>query len=183
MSKYILITGVCGTGKTWVMKQLIDDYALNSSTQNTLYHWRQNDEAFNLGLVDSKIAVLGKYDGSMFEGSDRFAMNIMAKNAEVKPVLDTYDFIIAEGDRFTNQTFIKDFQPIIVRVAGDGAEGRAKRGSEQSERHIKSITTRVSNIEPDFIVKDSAECLDFLRREIAGKRILAKHEPIKTTLF
>lgn len=178
MTNYILITGTCGVGKTWIMKQLIDTFEVKKAEKYGLYHWVYRDDN------ERSLAILGKYDGTMFEGSDRLAMNIMAHNLEAKKLLDKFDVVVAEGDRFTNQSFIRDFNPIIVRIKGDGKEGRAKRGSSQTERQIKSITTRVNNIIPHYAVPNSEECFNFVVNCING-HILNKYTYIapKTTLF
>jgi hypothetical protein len=148
-----LITGTCGTGKTWVMKQLIKCLNLTNiySYKKGLYQY----------LMKGGYIIVGKYDGSTFEGSDRLSMSVMKDNDKVKDdfLMNT---VVCEGDRFTNSSFIRDFNPIILRINGDGIEGRAKRGSSQTERHLKSITTRVNNITPHFEFDDAAACLKYL---------------------
>jgi hypothetical protein len=153
------------------MKQLIADFHLTESGKEGLYHYSINTE--------HRIVVLGKYDGSMFEGSDRLAMNIMADNDKVKNIFADMT-VIAEGDRFTNSTYIAAFKPIILRIKGDGAEGRAKRNSQQTERHTKAIATRVNNILPHFEFNNSQECLNFVENELAGGERVA--EPYKSNI-
>lgn len=157
MNKTILLIGACGSGKTWVMKSLIDEYSLNLSAKYNLIRFRTN----------KKIAVLGKYDGTTFEGSDKLSMGVavdfekFSKMAEQKNLI-----VIAEGDRFTNSRFISHFKPVIIRIKDDGKEGRKKRNSSQTERHIKAIETRVKNIKPKFEVKNSSEALKIIKSEI-----------------
>lgn len=152
-----LIVGDCGTGKTWVMKSLISRFSLNQKEKIGLYSFVHDDK---------KIAVLGVYDGSTFEGSDRLSMGIMADNEKVKDVLNSYSFVIAEGDRFTNSKFVSFFKPKILKICGDGSDGRKKRGSSQSQRQLKSISTRVKNIPENFTFSNSDRCFDFLCKEI-----------------
>lgn len=154
--KCYLITGCCGTGKTWVMKRLLEHFALSIQRKDGLYSWMSADSEST-----SRVIVLGVYDGTMFEGSDRLSMAVMTDNQRMLPGFSS-NIVIAEGDRFTNSTFIKDFKPLIIRIHGDGSEGRAQRGSNQTERQIKSIATRVNNIPADVIVKNSAACLAFI---------------------
>jgi hypothetical protein len=97
----------------------------------------------------------------MFEGSDRLSMAVMADNWLVKDKFSS-EVVIADGDRFTNSKFIESFDPIIVRIKGDGSEGRGKRGSNQTARHLQSIATRVRNIEPHFELESSEDCANFL---------------------
>ena len=77
---------------------------------------------------------------------------------------------IFEGDRFTNSKFIDKADPIIVRVNGDGAKGRLKRGSQQSERQIKTIKTRVNNIVAHHYVDDSNRAYNLIQRIYENNR-------------
>lgn len=105
--------------------------------------------------------VLGKYTGATFDGGDALSMAVMKDINIVKPFLQG-KIVFAEGDRFTNGTFIKEFNPYIIRLYGSGAEGREKRGTEQTARHIKAIASRVNNIQPDDILTDSAAALRYI---------------------
>lgn len=117
-----------------------------------LYRWLQMP----------KVSFLGVWDGSMFEGSDRLSMAVMADNWMVKDSFNDTEVVIADGDRFTNSKFIEAFNPIIVRIKGDGSEGRKKRGSNQTERHLQAIATRVRNIVPHFEFENSEDAYSFM---------------------
>lgn len=158
MKTVYLIIGNCGVGKTWLMKQLIDTckrYGDFEAKQVGLYRWIENP----------KTTFLGVWDGSMFEGSDRLSMAVMADNWLVKDKF-TSEVVIADGDRFTNSKFIEAFDPIIVKIKGSGAEGRGKRGSSQTQRHLQAIATRVNNILPHFEIPDSTEGFNFMMDRI-----------------
>lgn len=165
MTTYLLI-GACGSGKTWVANQLIKAFNLTRAEQAGLYHWVTNGE----------IVLLGRYDGTVFEGGDRLSMAVMSENKKVVPQL-LYKTVIAEGDRFTNSTFLQDFNPIVLRIRDRGHEGRAARGTEQSERHIKAIRTRVQNMPADFIVQDSDEALRVLTEQLSHPTLTHKSPP------
>lgn len=147
----ILLVGAAGSGKTWVMKQLIAS---------------MSGMDMKSGLIDAKydpasnILVLGKYDGTTFEGGDRLSMAVAR---DFQPLADLANSlgatIIAEGDRFMNGKFINIFAPYIIKIENDGSEGIALRGSSQTERHLKAIKTRVANIDEDIIVANSTEAL------------------------
>jgi hypothetical protein len=151
----ILLIGMCGTGKTWVMEQLIQYYVLSHRKKlgKIYYH------------TDNRIIAVGKYDGSMYQGSDKLSMSVMTdvdafiQNSKRK-------IIIAEGDRFTNGKFIAKANPIIIKITDDGLVGRMIRGSKQSDRHLKSIQTRVNNIEPNHEVINSTEALELIKNLI-----------------
>lgn len=149
-----LIIGICGTGKTWIMKELA-----KAAKISTTYSYKTGMYVY---LKKDGIILLGKFDGTMFEGSDRLSMAIMSDNDKVAKIFKEARIVIGEGDRFTNSTFLKDFQPTVLRIKGDGVEGRIKRGSSQTERHLKSITTRVQNMEAHLEFDDSTACLNYL---------------------
>lgn len=144
----ILLIGACGSGKTWVMSQLVSKL--------------RTDKRFKLGLfyfhTNGKVNIIGKYDGTMFQGSDRLSMGIMS---------DLNRFLAAtegklnlfEGDRFSNSTFIGAAKPYIIKINDTGEAGRQRRGSTQTERHIKAINTRISKIMANLVVNTSNEAL------------------------
>ena len=72
--------------------------------------------------------------------------------------------IVAEGDRFTNSTFIRVMKPTIIKITNNGETGRRARGSNQTQRQIKSIATRVAGIEAHFDVESSDDALNLLKQ-------------------
>lgn len=152
--KNILIIGECGVGKTWVMKNLIEHFELERTQKYGMIKMKRND----------KICVVGAYDGSTFEGSDRLSMAVMR---DVPLFVDTLGQIVKycvwEGDRFTNWKFIDKVKPLVIKIAGNGSEGRKKRGSNQTERHLKAISTRVNNIPADVTTGSSDGALGLLK--------------------
>lgn len=155
METRILIVGVPGTGKTWVMKELIKLYKCLNRQRIKRFWWHTNDDVY----------IVGKYDGSMFEGSDRFSLAVMMDLDKFLAHTEN-KITIFEGDRFMNGTFIGKANPTIIKVLGDGKEGREKRGSEQTETHLKKMTTRVANIQAHYEVKDSGEALSLINKLI-----------------
>jgi len=152
-NKTILLVGACGSGKTWVMKSLIEKLNLNSTKKFKMIFYQTN----------GKVSVLGKYDGSTFEGSDKLSMAVARDFEKFKNFNESKNYtIIAEGDRFMNSTFLKTFKPCVVKIKDDGLKGRVKRQSSQTERQIKTIQTRVDNMKEDYAVKDSTEALKLI---------------------
>ena len=150
-AKTILLIGCCGSGKTWVMKSIINKYKALKRQKIGKVYFQSNDE----------LIILGKYDGQTFEGSDRLSMSVVTDLGKLISVQGEKT-IIAEGDRFTNSRFIGEMKPIIIKITDDGAKGRKLRGSNQTERHLKSVTTRVSNISATFEVKNSQEAFKLI---------------------
>ena len=62
-----------------------------------------------------------------------------------------------------DKTFINKFNPYIIKILDDGSVGREKRNSKQTERQIKTIQTRVSNIKENKTVKNSLEALNIIK--------------------
>jgi hypothetical protein len=73
---------------------------------------------------------------------------------------------VFEGDRFTNNKFIDKAEPLIIKIKGDGKQGREKRGSNQTERHLKSIKTRVGNIQAHQVLDNSIKALTYINKII-----------------
>lgn len=148
----ILLIGMCGTGKTWVMQQLIEYYVLS--------HRRKIGKIYF--HTDNKILVLGKYDGTMYQGTDKLSMSVMT-DVDLFLKQTQGKIIIAEGDRFTNSKFIQKANPYVIKITDDGCVGRTLRGSSQTERHLKSIQTRVNNITANQEVTNSTEALQTIK--------------------
>lgn len=158
--KVYLVIGQCGVGKTWLMKQLITKFGATKKASI-------GKVKFNLN-PDENIYVLGNYDGSMFEGSDKLSMAVAGDFEYFYHFINTIEnpIVICEGDRFTNKTFMNLFKPTIVKIEGDGSEGRKIRRSTQSDRQLKSIATRVNNINPTVSFENSQLTLDYFQHEI-----------------
>tara|TARA_R110000744_G_C19362840_1_gene561575 strand:+ start:2453 stop:2935 length:483 start_codon:yes stop_codon:yes gene_type:complete len=150
----ILLIGACGSGKTWVMKQIIQAYNLKTPAKIGMIKF----------VTDKRLSVLGVYDGSVFEGSDKLSMAVMRDCESWEKVRQKHNMIgVCEGDRFTNKTFIETCKPYIIKIIDDGSDGRELRQSSQSERHLKAIQTRVGNIKADEEVKDSQQALTIIQ--------------------
>lgn len=139
--KVIYIIGLPGTGKTTLMKRFMEQY-----------DWTPHRP---IDLLDSHISgnirVLGKYEeGETFSGTDRLSMAVSPKAVEfIQSKPD--EVIIGEGDRLNNKAFLsacgEDLTIIHLEVDDETRERRYKeRGSNQSEKFIQTVRTKVSNI-------------------------------------
>lgn len=122
VKKHILIVGCCGTGKTWVMRQLLEEMSR-----------RGNVDGYKLGMINfattGNVAIVGNYDGSTFEGSDRLSMAAINDASRLVRYAEKEGTVcIWEGDRWMNSRFIETSDPYIIKIEGDGAKGREKRG-------------------------------------------------------
>lgn len=146
----ILIIGDCGSGKTWVMKQVIKKVSAKERCKFNLIRFLKKD----------KLCLLGKYVGETFDGSDKLSMAVSRDFEKFNFFLKKNNYYcLCEGDRFTNKKFLLLFNPIVIRIKDNGENGRKTRGSKQSEQHLKRINTRVNNIKADIEVMNSTEAL------------------------
>lgn len=152
----ILLIGECGAGKTWVMRQIKERRRLNVKAKLGKFIFHKSEE----------IALLGNYNGSKFEGSDKLSMSVNTDLNKLKRLQDLGLILLAEGDRFMNRPFIEAYQPRIIKITDDGSEGRSRRKTSQTQRQIKAIRTRVSNIEAHYTVRDSNEALELITKLI-----------------
>jgi len=156
----ILIIGNCGSGKTWIMQELLKSlFKVQKKKLGKIYFHESSD-----------LILLGKYDGTIFQGSDRLSMSCIT-DIDKMLVYANAKTIIAEGDRFTNSTFIAKTNPIIVKILDDGCIGRIIRNSQQSDRHLKSIATRVANIKEHHTVNTSTDALVLIHQLLKTKKI------------
>jgi hypothetical protein len=152
----ILLVGNCGSGKTWVMKQILAGLTTKPMMFG-LFKFRYD--------VQRRIAVMGVYDGSTFEGTDRMTMTIMLDLDKLKKAQSQHRFtILAEGDRFTNSKFINGMKPTIIKIADDGAHGRSLRHSTQTERHIRAIASRIAKVNETYLVPDSNAAYELIKQ-------------------
>jgi len=151
MGLNILIIGNCGVGKTHVLKKLIESLSVKKENRIGLLNYLENENYI----------ITGKYVDHTFDGSDKLAMNVM-KSLDEFLNTNINKTIFYEGDRFTNSNFIKKAKPFIIKILGDGKEGRSIRNSNQTQRHLKSIQTRVSNINTDIELNNSNVCISVL---------------------
>ena len=156
----ILITGNCGSGKTWVVKELIKEFNLTTKAKYEKIHF----------VIKNNLAILGVYNGETFEGSDKLSMAVAQDFEKFRQIQEKHNFnVICEGDRFTNYKFIQIFNPIIIRITNNGEQGRIKRGSKQSEQHLKRIQTRVTNINAHYKEETSKQCFELIKKLIYEK--------------
>ena len=163
MKNNILIVGCCGSGKTWIMLKLIELYGCDIKKNEGLVRYQTNK--------NNSINIVGNYlEGEIFQGSDKLAMNVM-RDTPTFVQSNSSKINIFEGDRFTSGSFISKCDPIVLRINDNGLKGLKKRKSSQSERQLKSIRTRVSNIDADLEFENSSQVLEKIIKIIESKCI------------
>ena len=137
------IIGVPGTGKSTIMKELMSRFD----------GWKQERVVELLDThVTGNLRILGKYedDGETFVGTDRLSMAVPPRAVDWV-VTRPKEFIVGEGDRLNNKTFFQACAPhlTIVHITSTDSERERRykeRGSDQSEKFIKTVKTKCENI-------------------------------------
>ena len=147
MTKLIYLIGLPGTGKSTIMKQFMANR-----------DWKQERVIDLLDThVSGRIRVLGKYEeGETFSGTDRLSMAVAPKAIEWMNTAPN-EVIIGEGDRLNNKAFFEaaksvgDLTIIHLTVSDEERQRRYdERGSDQSEKFISTVRTKVKNIVEEF---------------------------------
>ncbi|MFZ9046886.1 MAG: P-loop-containing protein [Cyclobacteriaceae bacterium] len=160
MKKALLIAGAPGTGKTTIMKKVMEMYD----------GWEQNELAplVQAMVADKAPTVIGIYGGDeVFQGTDRLSM---AVQPEFRKWVESSDVdILLEGDRLVSSSNI-DFliekgytvKVIVLDVSMDTRNKRyEERGSNQDPTWLASKETKVSKIASrmDMLMDGSLEIL------------------------
>ena len=159
--KSVLLCGVPGTGKTTATKHMIEELGgYDSFTQVEpvkLVRCMKHNTIENF-------YVMGVYDdsGEVFQGTDRLSMAVQPAFEEF--IRNEKPTLFVEGDRLVgNKTidFLLDmgYTVDVVALTAEAEELQrryAERGSDQSEKFIRSKETKVSNIMSrlDLILED-----------------------------
>lgn len=147
--KVFYLIGLPGCGKSTVMKGLMEQLGKE---------WRQERVTDLLDVHLSRndnYCILGKYEeGETFSGTDRLSMAVAPKAIEWiknKP----YNVIYGEGDRLNNKGFFEacgdDLTIVHLTVSDEERQRRyEERGSNQPEKFIQTVRTKVKNIVEEF---------------------------------
>lgn len=143
--KVIYMIGLPGCGKSTVMKKFMEQCEWSTERPVDLLD----------SHVSGNIRVLGKYEeGETFSGTDRLSMAVSPKAVEfVESQPD--EIILGEGDRLNNKGFLKacgdNLTILHLTVSDEERQRRYKeRGSDQSEKFIQTVRTKVGNIVEEF---------------------------------
>lgn len=143
----VVLAGIPGTGKTTIFRKVRSTLKTKKPFRYKLVRGVMNDEGDH---------VLGVYDGSAFEGSDKLSMAVQPDLIKFVNLLESKGkpvTIYAEGDRVTNASFIEEFQDQVnlFVVESDFVEQfREKRGIKQDEKFKKAKRTKVDGLIKKF---------------------------------
>lgn len=140
-AKTIYIAGVPASGKTTLMrrirKELFGDYTEV-----------RHGSCRAIVSEDGHYVMLGVFDGSTFEGTDRLSMTVIGD--AIPYVSSLRDVVVfAEGDRLANRRFLTETQAslIVLDAAPRVLEMRHRaRRDNQPEAFLKRCRTKVGNL-------------------------------------
>ena len=140
--KVIYIAGVPASGKTTLFKR-IRERLFSEATEFTFGKCK--------GVENGAFKMLGVFDGSTFEGTDRLSMTVIDDAIAYVKQLDKgkqKKVVFVEGDRLFNIRFLMETKALLLLIDADERVLRkrhAKRGDNQTETFLKSRRSKVEN--------------------------------------
>lgn len=140
--RVIYVAGVPASGKSTLFKRLRLQY-FNESTDFKVGKVR--------GIKQGCLEMLGVFDGSLFEGTDKLSMTVIndaidyidkLKKEEQKHV------VFVEGDRLFNWRFLSKTRATLLILDANEAvlkQRHISRGDTQTETFLRSRRTKVEN--------------------------------------
>lgn len=142
--KVFYVAGVPASGKSTMMRAVRDRFFDCS-------------EPFSHGLckgitsADGHYHMLGVFDGSLFEGTDRLSMAVindaLAYVAALRSECGRH-VVFVEGDRLFNYRFLSETKAVLLLIDANErvlAQRHIERGDEQTERFLRSRRSKVEN--------------------------------------
>lgn len=154
MKKVVAIGGVPGTGKTFLVRELMNQCGeWFPETVNSLVLTENNPK--------HGLRILGRYEAdSTFAGTDRLSMAVQPKAVEW--VKSSQENILFEGDRLFNGSFLgsllsmPDVNLFILYLTTSETilqERYKQRGSNQSEQFIKGRETKYARLKQEMALR------------------------------
>lgn len=145
MKRVIAIGGIPGSGKSTLMKKIIETL---SPTE------KYNSYKLVPYLQKNSIYILGKYEeGEVFSGTDRMSMAVQPEAIKFLDSLEKDSIILFEGDRLFTSSFLEhcidkyELDIVYLKVDNEVREERYKqRGSDQNKTWIQGRETKINNI-------------------------------------
>lgn len=176
--KFLGIGGVPCSGKTSLVRAALSIWLPGGEQKRNIFCYQT---ARAIHIPEHKLFVMGKYDGKMFDGTDRLSMAVqphfemMLLWLSGRRRFDDYT-ILFEGDRLFNSKTLRrcrDYGPClwIVLQAAPGMlkERHQARGAAQTERFLRSRETKTLHlisafpdieVRPNWDEADQAKNLD-----------------------
>ncbi|MBQ6939886.1 MAG: AAA family ATPase [Alistipes sp.] len=141
-TKVIFVAGVPATGKTTLFKRI---------RERLFEQCSEFKEGKVRGIENGCYKMLGVFDGSTFEGTDRLSMTVIGdaidyiKRLEQEPGRKV---VFVEGDRLFNFRFLQETRASLILLDASPevlAQRHKERGDNQTETFLQSRRTKVEN--------------------------------------
>lgn len=165
--RVLFVIGAPGTGKTTAVRTMMGppSYRL-ANPKWTIYHAR-----------GGTVAAAGHYTGNTFDGADTIPYSGAKAALDYWWTYLTPWLTILDGDRFSNQsmvTYLRDrgcsIHGAYLVLPDDGAERRAKRGTQQNPTWVKGRVTKARNFARliNAFTVDASQAPEQVAAQIAG---------------
>lgn len=140
--KVLYLAGVPASGKSSIFRKLRERY-FTEPTEFT--------HGAAKGIEQGNLAMLGVFDGTTFEGTDRLSMTVIGDAIDYAKKLagdSGKHVLLVEGDRLFNERFLRETRAalILIDAAPDVLEARHReRGDTQIPTFLKGRRSKVEN--------------------------------------
>lgn len=140
--KVIYVAGVPATGKTTLFKQI------RARLFPTFTEFKDGKVR---GIENGCYKMLGVFDGSTFEGTDRLSMTVIDDAIAYIKRLDKADarsVVFVEGDRLFNYRFISESKAVLILLDAQPEvlkNRHLERGDTQTAIFLQSRRTKIEN--------------------------------------
>jgi dephospho-CoA kinase len=154
--KIIAIGGEPGSGKSTLMKRILEKYKFEPKyTSYKLVPYLQFENIY----------VLGKYEESeVFSGTDRMSMAVQPEAIKFLDFLNKDSIVLFEGDRLFTSSFLEhcidNFDTTVIYLSTKKetrTERYKERGSDQNETWLAGRETKLNNIMTNFNIMFNVE--------------------------
>lgn len=144
-TKVIYIAGVPASGKSTLFR-LIRKCLFDEARD---FH---NGKCRGIESKCGKFKMLGVFDGSMFEGTDKLSMTVIDDAISYIKGINGKSVVFVEGDRLFNYRFLHETGAMLLLIDANEKVLKARhieRGDSQTDTFLKSRRSKVEN----FIAK------------------------------
>lgn len=150
--KVVYVAGVPASGKSTLMKR-VRALSFVNSTEFKFGKCR------GIKSENGRLYMLGVFDGSNFEGTDKLPMDVINDAIAFIKTLDSKEerfVVFAEGDRLFNIRFLNEVKAVLLLIDASSEELAARhltRGDNQTETFLKRCRSKVENFANQYNVK------------------------------
>lgn len=171
-TKVIYIAGVPASGKSSLFKLIREELFGNASNF-------QQGKCKGIESKDGHFKMIGVFDGSTFEGTDKLCMTVIDDAISYIKGLNGKSVVFVEGDRLFNYRFLHETGAMLLLIDANERVLKARhieRGDSQTDTFLKSRRSKVENFIAKYGVQriwnntlqDQKRILDFIIKTAKG---------------